>query len=114
MGNAADGVGGGSRFRKAGNCPIRVDNNSVTNNLSDHEGGGISMDDSSQVTIINNTIAKNITTATAVTSNGTPAPAGISTAHNSDPFHGSLPSGHPTWSNPIIANNLIYDNPAGP
>ena len=111
--NAANDDGGGIRFLQAGNFPIRVDNNSITNNVSSHEGGGISLDDTSQVTIINNTIAKNITTATAVTSNGTPAPAGISTAHNSDPFQASLPAGSPAWSNPIIANDIIYDNRAG-
>ena len=111
--NAANDDGGGIRFLQAGNFPIRVDNNSVTNNVSSHEGGGISLDDSSQVTIINNTIAKNITTATAVTSNGTPAPAGISTAHNSDPFQASLPPGSPAWSNPIMANDIVYDNRAG-
>jgi len=111
--NAANDDGGGLRLLQAGNFPIRVANNSITNNVSSHEGGGISLDDSSQVTIINNTIAKNITTATAVTSNGTPAPAGISTAHNSDPFQSSLPAGSPAWSNPIIANDIIYDNRAG-
>jgi hypothetical protein len=111
--NAANDDGGGIRFLQAGNFPMRVENNSITDNLSSHEGGGISLDDTSQVTIINNTIAKNITTATAVTSNGAAAPAGISTAHNSAPFQASLPPGSATWSNPIIANDLIYDNRAG-
>jgi len=119
--NAANDDGGGIRFLQAGNFPIRVDNNSITNNVSSHEGGGISLDDTSQVTIINDTIAKNITTATAVTSNGTAAPAGISTAHNSTPFRNllnALPrtasqAAPPVWSNPIIANDVIYDNRAG-
>lgn len=111
--NAANDDGGGIRFLQAGNFPIRVENNIVTNNVSSHEGGGIALDDTAQVTIINNTIAKNITTATAVTSNGSAAPAGISTAHNSDPFQATLPVGSPTWSNPIIANDIIYDNRAG-
>ena len=111
--NAANDDGGGIRFLQAGNFPIRVENNSITNNVSSHEGGGIALDDTAQVTIVNNTIAKNITTATAVTSNGTPAPAGISTAHNSAPFQASLPAGSPAWSDPIIANDLIYDNRAG-
>jgi hypothetical protein len=111
--NAANDDGGGIRFLQAGNFPIRVENNIVTDNISSHEGGGISLDDTSQVTIINNTIAKNITTATAVTSNGTPAPAGISTAHNSAPFQASLPAGSALYSNPIIANDIVYDNRAG-
>ncbi|QNK79431.1 hypothetical protein [Nakamurella sp. PAMC28650] len=111
--NAANDDGGGIRFLQAGNFPIRVENNSITNNVSSHEGGGIALDDTAQVTIINDTIAKNITTATAVTSNGSAAPAGISTAHNSDPFQATLPAGSPTWSNPIIANDIVYDNRAG-
>jgi hypothetical protein len=111
--NAANDDGGGLRFLQAGNYPMRVENNMINDNVSAHEGGGISIDDTSQVTIINDTIAKNITTATAATSNGSPAPAGISTAYNSGPFQASLPTGSPAWSNPVIANDIVYDNRAG-
>lgn len=111
--NAANDDGGGLRFLQAGNFPMRVENNMINNNVSAHEGGGISIDDTAQVTIINDTIAKNITTATASTSNGSPDPAGISTAHNSAPFQATLPVGSPTFSNPVIANDIIYDNRSG-
>ena len=114
--NAANDDGGGIRFLMAGNSPMRVENNFITNNVSSHEGGGIALDDTSKVTVINNTIAKNVTTATAATSNGTPAPAGISTAHNSAPFQARLDAtapGSPAWSNPLIVNDIIYDNRAG-
>jgi hypothetical protein len=111
--NAANDDGGGLRFLQAGNTAMRVVNNSITNNVSSHEGGGISIDDTSQVTIINDTIAKNITTATAVTSDGSPAPAGISTARNSAPFQATLAAGSKLWSDPIIANDVLYDNRAG-
>ena len=111
--NAANDDGGGIRFLQAGTAPMRVENNIVTNNVSAHEGGGISLDDTSQVTIINDTIAKNLTTATAATSNGTPAAAGISTAHNSAPFQASLETGAKAWSDPLIVNDVIYDNRAG-
>ena len=38
---------------------------------------------------------KNITTATAITSNGQPAPAGLSTATNSGQLQATLPAGSP-------------------
>ena len=81
--NLAGDDGGGIRFLQSGNWQSDVYNNMITNNVSTHEGGGIALDDASNVRIFNNTIAKNTTTATAVTSNGAPAPAGISTADNS-------------------------------
>jgi hypothetical protein len=56
---------------------------------------------------------KNVTSATAITSNGAPAPAGLSTATNSDQLQATLPAGAPTWSNPLLFNNIFYDNRAG-
>jgi hypothetical protein len=111
--NNANDDGGGIRFLMAGNFPMRVDNNVITDNVSAHEGGGISIDDTPQVTIINNTIAKNLTTATAKTSNGTAAPAGISTAQNSVQLQKRLPAGSSLFSKPVIANNILWDNRAG-
>ena len=81
--NLAGDDGGGIRFLQSGNWQADVYNNMITNNVSTHEGGGIALDDATNVRIFNNTIAKSITTATAVTSNGAPAPAGLSTADNS-------------------------------
>ena len=75
----------------AGNFPMNVYNNMIVNNVSTHEGGGIALDDAPNVRIFNNTIMKNLTTATAVTSNGQPAPAGLSTAANSDQLQATLP-----------------------
>ena len=42
----------------------------IVNNVSTHEGGGVALDDTPNVRIYNNTVMKNMTTATAVTSNG--------------------------------------------
>ncbi len=81
--NLAGDDGGGIRFLQSGNWPADVYNNMITNNVSTHEGGGIALDDATNVRIYNDTIAKNLTTATAVTSLGAPAPAGISTGDNS-------------------------------
>jgi hypothetical protein len=111
--NLANDDGGGIRFLMAGNSPINVTNNMIVNNVSTHEGGGIGMDDAPNVRVANNTIMKNLTTATAVTSNGDPAPAGLSTTSNSVQLQATLPAGSPTFSNPLLVNNIFWDNRAG-
>ena len=111
--NLANDDGGGIRLLQAGNFPVSIVNNMITDNISTHEGGGIALDDSTNVRIVNNTVMKNVTTATAVTSTGAPAPAGLSTATNSDQLQATLPAGSPTWSNPLLFNNIFYDNRAG-
>jgi hypothetical protein len=111
--NLAADDGGGVRFLMAGNYPIDVTDNMITNNISAHEGGGIAIDDAPNVRIVNNTIAKNITTATGRTSDGLPAPAGISTTRNSRLLQASLPAGSDVFSNPLVLNNILYDNRAG-
>ena len=111
--NVANDDGGGLRFLSAGNTPIDVTNNSVVDNISTHEGGGIALDDSTMVRIVGDTVMKNVTTATAVTSNGDPAPAGISTAGNSDQLQATLPSGSPAYSKPFVQDVVLLDNRAG-
>ena len=81
--NLANDDGGGIRFLMAGNFPMNVTNNIIANNISTHEGGGIAIDDAPDVRIVNDTIVKNLTTATAVTSTGAMAPAGVSSGANS-------------------------------
>jgi hypothetical protein len=56
---------------------------------------------------------KNITTATAVTSNGQPAPAGLSSSRNSATLQATLPGGSPIFSDPLLFNNIFWDNRAG-
>ncbi len=82
--NLANDDGGGLRFLTAGNFPYNVYNNMIVNNISTHEGGGVAIDNAPNVRFFNNTVMKNLTTATAATSNGLPAPAGLSTALNND------------------------------
>lgn len=113
QGNLSNDDGGGIRFLMAGNYPMNVYNNMIVNNVSTHEGGGISLNDAPNVRVFNNTIMKNTTTATALTSNGSPAPAGLSTSANSDPMQASLPATAPTFSNPLVFNNIFSDNRAG-
>jgi hypothetical protein len=79
MGNAAEaGSGGGIRFQGVNgtdvprfpNNPllwygVTVTNNIITNNVAGWDGGGVSLQDSLKVNLINNTIASNDSTATA-------------------------------------------------
>jgi hypothetical protein len=111
--NLANDDGGGIRFLMAGNYPMNVVDNLIVNNVSTHEGGGIAIDDAPNVRIYNDTIMKNLTTATAVTSNGEPAPAGLSTSANSDELQATLPAGSPLFSNPLLFNDIFWDNRAG-
>ncbi len=111
--NLANDDGGGLRFLSAGNFPYNVFNNMIVNNISAHEGGGVAIDNAPNVRFFNNTVMKNITTATAATSNGQPAPAGLSSAENNAYLQATLPSGSPAYSNPLMFNNIFWDNRAG-
>ena len=111
--NLSDDDGGGLRFLMAGNFPMNVYNNMIVNNVSTHEGGGVALDDAPNVRFYNNTVMKNITTATAITSNGSPAPAGLSTGENSYQLQATLPGSAPAFSNPLLFNNIFWDNRAG-
>jgi hypothetical protein len=113
QGNLGNDDGGGLRFLMAGNFPFNVYNNFIVNNVSTHEGGGISINDAPNVRIFNNTVMKNLTTATSLTSTGMPAPAGLSTSPNSDLLQATLPGSAPAFSNPILFNNIFWDNRAG-
>ncbi len=111
--NLANDDGGGLRFLMAGNFPYNVYNNIIVNNISTHEGGGVSLNDAPNVRFFNNTVMKNITTATAMTSNGQPAPAGLATSRNSNLLQATLPGGSPIFSEPLLFNNIFWDNRAG-
>lgn len=111
--NMAEDDGGGLRFLMVGNFPMNVYNNMIVNNISMHEGGGVAIDDASNVRFYNNTVMNNKTTATAITSDGLPAPAGLSTGPNSAQLQATLPGGSPTFSNPLLFNDIFFNNWAG-
>jgi len=113
QGNLANDDGGGLRFLMAGNFPMDVYNNMIVNNVSTHEGGGVGLNDAPNVRFYNNTVMKNLTTATALTSNGFPAPAGLSSSANSVLLQATLPAGSPSFSNPLLFNDIFWDNRAG-
>ncbi|MGW6194655.1 hypothetical protein ACWF0M_00775 [Kribbella sp. NPDC055110] len=113
----------GSHISRSDPQTIAITNNTIADNVSAHEGGGLALDDAVFVNIVNNTITKNLTTASAVTSNGQPAPAGLSTAANSDPlqarlrnttlFSGSQTLAATEFSKPTLLNDVFWDNRAG-
>jgi hypothetical protein len=115
--NLSGDDGGGIRLLQAGLDPIRIYNNQITDNVSTHEGGGIAIDDATDVRVFDNTISKNITTATAATSNGLPAPAGLSTAQLSDQLRTAYTNRFhtvaPTFANPLLYGDIFNDNRAG-
>ena len=129
--NIANDDGGGIRLLMTSGSHIspsqldraRIADNTIVNNVSAHEGGGIALDDAVFVDIVNNTIARNVTTATAITSDGQPAPAGLSTAANSDPLQARIQSQFTgnSWSTlratylskPVQFDDVYYDNRAG-
>ncbi len=113
QGNLANDDGGGIRFLEAGNFTYRVYNNMIVNNVSTHEGGGVSIDNAPDVRFYNNTVMKNLTTATAQTSTGEPEPAGLATSINNAYFQATLPPGSPDFSKPLLFNNIFWDNRAG-
>jgi len=119
QGNLANDDGGGLRFLMAGNFPFNVYNNMIANNISTHEGGGVSLNDAPDVRFYNNTVMNNLTTATAMTSNGLAAPAGFSSSGNSDLLNEQLYGEAydctvvDCFSNALMFNNIFWDNRAG-
>jgi len=129
--NLANDDGGGVRLLQTSGShisrttpgTIAITNNTIANNVSAHEGGGLALDDAAFVNVANNTVARNITTATAITSDGTAAPAGLSTGANSDPlqarlrntalFPGSSILADTVFSKPALMNDVFWDNRAG-
>ena len=120
QGNLADDDGGGMRFLMVGNYPVNVYNNFIVNNVSTHEGGGVALDDATNLHFYNNTVVRNMTTATAstaqinpVTGNTIPDPAGLSDTGNSALLQATLPAGHADFSDPLMFNNIFWDNRSG-
>ena len=112
--NLSNDDGGGIRFLMAGNFPMNVYNNIIVNNISTHEGGGIALDDAPNVRFYNNTIMKNLTTATAVTSNGAAGAGGSLDVGRTAPCcRPRCRAARRLFSNPLLFNNIFWDNRAG-
>ena len=92
---------------------MNVYNNMIVNNVSTHEGGGIALDDAPNVRVYNNTVMKNLTTATAVTS--ATAAGSRRSLHVAEqrPAAGHAACRLAAFSNPLLFNNIFWDNRAG-
>jgi hypothetical protein len=98
-----------------GSGAVNVYNNLIQANMAEDDGGGLRflMAGNFAMRVYNNTVMNNKTTATAITSDGLPAPAGLSTGANSDQLQLTLPVGSPNYSNPLLFNDAFYNNWAG-
>ena len=112
QGNLANDDGGGIRLLQPTTYEIQIYNNLVVNNISTDVGGGIALDDASNTIIYNNTIAKNISTATAEDSDRSPHGAGLVSEVHSASFQGVLAPDAPKFSDPVLFNNIFWDNKA--
>lgn len=121
QGNLSNDDGGGVRLLQPVDGRIRIINNMIVNNLATDTGGGIALDDALNVQIINNTIARNVSTATAEDAdrstcspalNGScPHGAGlVSEPHSAALMAARNPSTN--FSNPVLFNNIFWQNEA--
>jgi large repetitive protein len=85
----------------------------VHNNGAADIGGAITLDDSSNVRIVNNTVANNDSTGSSEDSDGNPHSAGLASEANDPLFQAMLPAGSPGFSNPVaLFNNIFWNNNA--
>jgi hypothetical protein len=131
QGNVSNDDGGGIRLLAPVAGRIRIINNIVVDNLATDAGGGIALDDALSVQIINNTLAENVSTATAEDAdrttcspplNGTcPHGAGlVSEGHsqalldalNNHQFNCNQVNCVSNFSDPVLFNNIFWQNEA--
>ncbi|MFB3903556.1 MAG: hypothetical protein ACE15E_08890 [Acidobacteriota bacterium] len=93
---------------------IELFNNVITNNVAGLAGGGISLSDATNVTMVHNSIANNDSTATAGAAftpgnpnQSVPQPAGIASYKHSAALAAVLPNSEAGYSNPLMANNIV-------
>ena len=102
--------GGGIRLLQPRDDAITITNNMIVNNISTDFGAGIALDDASNVSIVNNTIARNVNTSTAFDSDNQPHGAGIIAEAYSAAFEATLPVTNPGHPDPVMFNNIICEN----
>ncbi len=90
---------------------ITVVNNQLTNNVAAGAGGAIALRDSPNVWIVNNTIARNASSASCEGClGGPPRAGGLASEPHSDWLRRLLPAGSAVFSNPLLLNNLFHEN----
>lgn len=119
-GIALDGVNGADvqAFSAASGLRYRVSlfNNTIANNVAALAGGGVSVHDAHYVDIVHDTIVRNDSLATsgaAFTAGPTqsaPQPAGVVSRGHTPALVQALGAGEPAFSNPRIANAIVWQN----
>jgi hypothetical protein len=110
-GNFSSDDGGGIFVQNALTARINIRNNIIVDNGAADRGGAILLDDSSNVAIINNTIADNVSTSSAEGTDGLPHGAGL-TAEANDPLFDPANT-TADFSNPVaLFNNIFWNNQA--
>ncbi|MCB0210502.1 MAG: hypothetical protein KDJ52_14285, partial [Anaerolineae bacterium] len=120
--NLSNDDGGGIRLLMPVDGQVRIVNNMVVNNLATDVGGGMALDDALDVEIVNNTVARNVSTATAEDADrltcGPPAlgscphVAGIASQPHSAALLDRNPTPPTDFSDPLMFNNVVWDNRA--
>ena len=126
LGNHAQGGnGGGIRLQQVngadlsnqaqkGLWQVKVTNNMIVNNVAGYAGGGISLLETTNSYIINNTVASNDSTATAGiafpnrSQQSSAQPAGISSEPHGAAFPRYAQTG--SFSDPVLNDNIVYKN----
>jgi IPT/TIG domain-containing protein len=130
-GNVSNDDGGGIRLLAPVAGHISMTNNMVVSNIATDAGGGIALDDALDVDIVNNTVADNVSTATAEDADRTscsppqfgtcPHGAGIVSELHSDALLEAIDDGEfdcgavncaDDFTNPALFNNVIWKNEA--
>jgi large repetitive protein len=105
--------GGGLFLLDTLTAPINIRNNMINNNGAADLGGAATLDDSSNVRLVNNTVANNVSTGSAEDSDGNPHSAGLASEANDPLFQAMLPAGAPDFSRPAaLFNNVFWNNDA--
>ncbi len=92
---------------------LNIFNNIIVNNVAGYYGGGIALQDVAAGSIINNTVANNISTATAAnaflagSADSTSQPAGIVSNVHSAALAANTGQ---VFSDPALVNNIIWSN----
>jgi len=96
---------------------VSVFNNMITNNVAGLAGGGISVQDALKVSIRNNTVANNDSTATTaeaftpgIPNVTNPQPAGIVSRNHSVDLAAFVPMSLPAFSDPELIDNIVWHN----
>ena len=121
-GNYTGDDGGGIFVLDALDQVINIRNNIIADNGAADLGGAITLDDSSKVRIVNNTISNNVSTSSSETSGPGPHSAGLASEANdlalwqNDPrYVTQYPNAatRPDFSNPqALFNNIFWTNTA--